>query len=88
MTNARERIQRYVAGIANDGDERDSHLGEMLDQVEDDRAHREAERLRNHAGESTFKLLRGIMDAASLIDPYIEVDGQLYLKSDGKPVTT
>lgn len=66
-------------------------VDDLLNKVEDDRAHAEAEKLRTEA-----KLFEqdGYMDeggiyeaAAAMIDPYEMRDGQLVRKSDGKPVT-
>lgn len=65
----------------------------LIDQVEDDRAHREAERVRQRAdiselgvgpfAEGQRQLILGLAD---LVDPYEIRDGQLVRKSDGKPV--
>jgi hypothetical protein len=78
----------------------DDRLHEALNQVEDDRAHAEAEKLRNEAklhehdavdtkGRERDAYLRTagvLVYAAGLVDPYEERDGQLVRKSDGKPV--
>lgn len=71
----------------------DYELRALLNQVEDDRAHAEAERLRLRAKavklgmgptvEGIYEVVRGL---AELVDPYEERDGQLVRKSDGKPV--
>lgn len=70
-------------------------LDARLDQVEDDRVHREAEKLRKR-GEELKAAARnqgvGMAMAAALLvesiemDPYEERDGQLVRKSDGRPV--
>lgn len=73
----------------------DLELRSLLSQVEDDRAHREAKRLRQRAEVTTIDLLNPcslhdaklIMGIADLIDPYEMRDGQLVRKSDGQPVT-
>lgn len=77
---------------AGSGD--DDYLHGLLNWVEDDRAHREAEKLRQRADgfkDSASDLVAGAMAAAMKlaadeIDPYEERDGQLVRKSDGKPV--
>lgn len=76
------------------GDEDD-----LIGQVEDDRAHAEAERIReeakatadswtSEANRSQAERSSGAMYyVADLVDPYEMRDGQLVRKSDGKPVT-
>lgn len=67
----------------------------LIGHVEDDRAHAEAERLRQRAKATRIDLLNPfspyqeqlIHELANLIDPYEMRDGQLVRKSDGKPVT-
>lgn len=71
----------------------------LLDELGDERAHAEAEKLRAEAKEyekeaagmlnaSAYYQAAGVMArAAQLIDPYVMRDGQLVRKSDGKPVT-
>lgn len=73
-------------------------VDELLNRVEDDRAHAEAEKLRRQADEAEKSLLASadpalvfrttdtIRTAANMIDPYEMRDGQLVRKSDGQPV--
>lgn len=69
-------------------------LGYWLSRIEDDRAHREAVRLRQRAEATHLDLLnpyslheeRLVRGLAVLVDPYELRDGQLVRKSDGKPV--
>lgn len=73
----------------------DDYLSGLLNRVEDDRAHREAEKLRERANkfaDSDSDLVAGGMAAATRaaadsIDPYEFRDGQLVRKSDGKSIT-
>lgn len=84
----------YQAVKAGSGCYEDLELRSLLDQVADDRAHAEAERLRKKADEfaaSSSDLVARAMaatarGAAIMIDPYEERDGQLVRRSDGKPV--
>lgn len=79
----------------------DLELHGLLNQVEDDRAHAEAVKLRGwgqkykdvseevqNEGKKALSLFIGqaLMNAAHDMDPYEERDGQLVRKSDGKPV--
>jgi hypothetical protein len=78
------------------GSEDDDYLHGLLSWVEDDRAHREAEKLREEAhhvktAESAFEdssivpqTIHVLEIAADIIDPYEIRDGQLVRKSDGK----
>jgi len=76
------------------GTDDDLYLHGLLNQVEDDRAHREAEHLREKAAEfatSSSDLVAEAMTAATKaaadhIDPYEVKDGQLCRKSDGKRI--
>lgn len=76
------------------GSGEDTYLHGLLNQVEDDRVHREAGKLRKRAegfADSASDLVAGAMAAAMRlaadeIDPYEERDGQLVRKSDGKSV--
>lgn len=89
----------YQSVEAGSGCYEDLELRALLNQVEDDRAHTEAVRLRKR-GEQTRNTARaqgnntiGIYLGAALIvealamDPYEERDGQLVRKDDGQPVT-
>lgn len=77
------------------GDEVDDHLHGLLNKIEDDRAHREAERLRKKAeGMPSYTPPKSgttgravTLMLADEIDPYEMRDGELIRKSDGKPVT-
>jgi len=77
------------------GSDEDLYLSGLLDRVEDDRAHAEAEKLRKAADEfakNSSDLVARAMAAATRgaalkIDPYEERDGHLVRKSDGKPIT-
>lgn len=72
----------------------DLHLHGLLNRVEEERAHDEAERLREKAAEfatSSSDLVAEAMTAATKaaadhIDPYEVKNGQLYRKSDGKHI--
>lgn len=78
------------------GGDVDDYLHGLLNQVEDDRVHAEADKLRNRAkgilddagsDRRTAELMAGVMTAAAMgMDPYEEKDGQLVHKSDGSPV--
>lgn len=74
----------------------------LIDQVEDDRAHTEAEKLfalghaykeaaksERTAGAKALAIFSGqaLIEAAKEMDPYEVRDGQFVRKSDGKPVT-
>mgnify|MGYP001606216440 CR=1 FL=1 len=71
------------------GDEDD-----LIGQVEDDRAHAEAEKLREFAAEMVFNLLDPfgpqkegwVRHIADRIDPYEMRGTHLVRKSDGKPI--
>lgn len=91
MSNPRYEVHQIAKCIRyNLCDEMD----DLLNQVEDDRAHAEAERLRLRAkaselgvgpfAEGQRELIIGLAD---LIDPYVLCDGELVRKSDGTPVT-
>lgn len=100
MSHARDLIYSFANNQIKKGKEieaasgEDDYLHGLLNQVEDDRAHRGAEKLRKRA--DTFKdsasdLVAGAMAAsmrlaADEIDPYEMRDGQLVRKSDGKRV--
>lgn len=98
MTYARSMVYAIVGLHASDPIEAcsvdDDRLHEALNQVEDDRAHREAEKLRERANrfaDSGSDLVADAMAgatraAADSVDPYEWRDGQLVRKSDGKPV--
>lgn len=83
----------YQKMIEADSDD-DLHLHGLLNQVEDDRAHAEAVKLREKVAswglpatpraQDTARAWRTVADE---IDPYEERDGQLVRKSDGQPVT-
>lgn len=86
LHNEMHRLSRHMCG---GGVEECGRMTELLDKIEDERAHREAEKLRE-----TAKKLRsnapdrtGLLVAALRIDPYEMRDGQLVRKSDGKAVT-
>lgn len=79
------------------GTDDDDYLHGLLNQVEDDRAHAEADRIRKEANETadawSSEVQRGNAERSSgamhyvadMIDPYEKRDdGQLYRKSDGK----
>lgn len=85
MTRARDTLHDW-SNCDHVDDCRD--VKRLLDQVEDDRVHAEAEKLR-----AEIKLLGmgplsavAFTQAADLVDPYEMRDGQLVRKSDGKPV--
>lgn len=78
------------------------YLESLLNQVENDRAHAEAKRLRARSASfekdiaamefsarkaGIVQMMVIMVQDAYLIDPYVEIEGQLYRKSDGKPVT-
>lgn len=115
MSHARDLIYSRVNKLGDDmarygppapwqkmieaGGEEDDYLHGLLNQVEDDRAHAEAEKLRSRATSAELSTI-GRMDpavalhtagvlraAAKTIDPYETRDGQLVRKSDGQPVT-
>lgn len=85
----------YLERPVEPGSDNDDRLHYLLNWVEDDRAHREAEKLRKRAEgfkDSASDLVAGAMAAsmrlaADEIDPYEKRDGELYRKSDGSPVT-
>lgn len=80
------------------GSDDDLYLHGLLNRVEDDRAHAEAEKLRALAEKmlkSSMTRVEPLMvmhaadvylNAASTIDPYEMRDGRLVRKSDGEPV--
>jgi hypothetical protein len=86
MSTAREGI---IVAISSDHLDYEQ-VTELLDQVEDDRAHTEAEKLRNEAAiydeEGERNVAAGLYRAADMVDPYEMRDGQLVRKSDGKAV--
>jgi hypothetical protein len=97
MSYARDQIHAW--GDCEDGGSDECvRLHDLLNQVEDDRAHAEAEKLREKAKrvESSSMMhvdpvvavhTAGVLrTAAESVDPYEERDGQLVRKSDGKPV--
>lgn len=100
MSAARDLVYSFVNRIApgsfgdgrtavEGGSDEDLYLHGLLNRVEDDRAHAEAELIRGVvANDKVYrpKWQRGMLEAADLIDPYKELDGQLVRKSDGKPV--
>lgn len=94
MSSARSEIHDW--GDCEGLDSAECHqVDELLDQIEDDRAHHEAEKLRETAAGMVFNLLDPfspqkegwVRHIADEIDPYEMRDGQLVRKSDGKPVT-
>lgn len=76
----------YQSVVPGSGCYEDFELQGMLNQVEDDRMHVEAEKIRKLAAESKIKESVGLWIAANMLDPYQVVDGQLVRKSDGRPV--
>jgi hypothetical protein len=59
----------------------------LLDQVEDDRVHAEAERIRTAVAEDAAYRPKGhaaMLEVAESMDPYEMRDGNLVRKSDGK----
>lgn len=78
---------RYVGGP---GGEQCDALDGVLAQVEDDRAHAEAEKLRAAVSKDAAhrpKWQAAVLEAADMVDPYEMRDGQPVRKADGKPVT-
>lgn len=94
MTSYARQAIHDVVGCEPVSDECD-RIRELLDQVEDDRAHAEAEKLRVKAKTVRLDLLdpfspyreQLIREQADEIDPYEKRDGQLVRKSDGRAVT-
>lgn len=105
MTTARDRIHiKYCpsppAACDTGKGEQHENLDYLLDLVEDDRVHAEAEKLRNEAKlheqdavglidperEMYLRTAGAMTYSANLIDPYEQRDGQLVRKSDGRPV--
>lgn len=84
---------RFYSAVTGGSDE-DVYLHNLLNDVEDDRAHAEAVKLRQRGTELTRSgpgTLGQPMGAALIVesfamDPYEERDGVLVRKSDGKPV--
>ncbi len=80
----------YVAVEAGSDD--DLYLHGLLNKVEDDRAHAEAQKLLDMHMEVLLmhgpQVAQGLALAIKHIDPYVRRDGQLVRKSDDKPVTT
>lgn len=114
MTDARSQVYSFVnkrgdqmarygpaapyQKMIEPGTDDDLFLHGLLNRVEDDRVHAEAERIREEAKATadawTSEVNRDRAERASgamcyvadLIDPYEERDGQLVRKSDGTPV--
>lgn len=110
MTDARSQVYSFVnkrgdqmarygpaapyQKMIEPGTDDDLFLHGLLNQVEDDRAHAEAERLRKKAdGMPRYTPPKGgttgravTLALADEMDPYEERDGQLVRKSDGRPV--
>lgn len=117
MTTARDLIYAFVNKRGDDmarfgpptpyrkmieaGSDDDLYLHGLLNKVEDDRAHADAEKLsalghaykeaaksEQAAGLQALGLFAGqsLIDAAKEMDPYEMRDGKLVRKSDGKPV--
>lgn len=94
MSLARDRLFQYVESLKRLTFGEGRRLFGLLNQVEDDRAHAEAVKLREKVeswgfpatprAEDTARAWRTVADE---IDPYEEKDGVLVRKSDGKPVS-
>lgn len=86
MTYARSQIHTLSNCEDASGPEC-KQMSDLLDQVEDDRLHQEAAKLRVLAAEyKTGRVQRKLMHVADHLDPYETVGDQLVRKSDGKPV--
>lgn len=87
MTYARNQI--HVLRDCEDASSAEcTQLSELLDQVENDRLHAEAKRLRDLAtGYKPGPRHKTVQRVAEHLDPYEWVDGQLVRKLDGKPVS-
>lgn len=95
MSDARDQVYYFVNGQVNreekviGGTDEDLFLHGLLNRVEDDRAHREAEKIRKAVKEDPAYRPKGhaaMLEVAESIDPYEMRDGALYRKSDGSPV--
>lgn len=90
QTRLHNQVHRLSGHTCGGGVEVCSRMTELLDQIEEERAHAEAEKLRKYAeeyddwGERPFTA--GLFQAVEQVDPYEMRDGQLVHKSDGKPV--
>lgn len=96
LHNQVHRLSRHMCG---GGVEECGRLTELLDKIEDERAHREAEKLRAKAVKVEQSPLASVdpgvvlrttsvlRTAAEQIDPYEKRDGQLVHKITGEPVT-
>lgn len=90
FVNKQVAVERQIKSGSDD----DLQLHDLLNRVEDDRAHVEAEKMRARAKAVRLDLLdpfspyreQMIMGLADLADPYEKRDGQLVRKSDGQPV--
>jgi hypothetical protein len=109
MTTTRDLVYVFINNVAKDvaknglirlqlpveaGSVEDDYLHGLLNKVEDDRVHYEANELRARAEELSAKAdnlaAESMVDAYRLaandMDPYEKRDGKLYRKSDGKEV--
>lgn len=99
--SARNELYEYINQLIEDGHTimpgsyAALKIGELLDRIEDNRVHVEAQLLHIKAKTARLDLLdplslyqrRLIKEQADKIDPYEMCDGHLVRKSDGKPVT-
>lgn len=87
--NADEHGIPYNGRPIEPGSQDDDRLRDLLDRVEDDRAHREAEKLRKEADElhqTEPGFVHALRVGADMIDPYTQTDAGLVRKSDGKTI--
>lgn len=104
MSMARDLVYSFAEKLARDaqkygipyncrpiepGSHDDDYLSGLLNNVEDDRVHAEAEKIRAEVAESTAYRPRAhaaMLEVANEMDPYHVVDGKLVRKSDGRPI--